>query len=130
MHITEEHLHHMAKRHHATMKKLDGIREKFAGATTKAVGTLETTAGAWLGGTIEGRTDGGALGPLPINLLSGAALIAAGHLNLGGEKYSEHFNNTGNGFVGSWLAAKGYAFGKHWRDSGKLLGGGASAPPP
>jgi len=26
--ITEEHLHHMARRHHATMKKLDGLREK------------------------------------------------------------------------------------------------------
>jgi hypothetical protein len=122
--ITEEHLHHMARRHHATMQKLDGIREKISGYAQKSFGLLETGAGAWAGGMLEGRTGGMSVGPLPVNLLAGAALLVAGYANLGGERYSEHFNNLGNGFIGSYLAATGYAFGKRWKETGKILGGG------
>lgn len=122
--ITEEHLHHMAKRHHATMKKLDGIRDKVAGVTGRLVGTLETGAGAWLGGTIEGRTGGMSVLRIPINLGIGAILLAAGHLELAGDHLSDHLNNLGNGFIGSYVAATGYAFGKRWKDTGKMLGGG------
>ena len=124
MNITEEHLHHMARRHHATMKKLDGMRAKFAGFTSKFVSTVETSAGAWLGGAIEGRTGGASIGPLPINLGVGALLLVGGHTNLAGAQYSEHLNQLGNGFIGSYLAATGYAFGKRWKDTGKILGGG------
>ena len=122
--ITEEHLHHMARRHHATMQKLDGIREKFSGYAQKSFGLLETGAGAWAGGLIEGRFGGAALGPLPINLLAGAGFLIAGYAGLGGEKYSEHFNNLGNGLVASYTSAIGYAFGKRWKETGKMLGGG------
>jgi hypothetical protein len=122
--ITEEHLHHMARRHHATMKKLDGMRDKFAGFASKSFSTLETAAGAWAGGVIEGRTGGAALGPIPVNLGVGALLLVAGHLDLAGDKFSEHFNNIGNGFIGSYLAATGYAFGKRWKDTKQLFGGG------
>ena len=124
--ITEEHLHHMARRHHATMKTLDGLREKFGGITQRAVSTLETGAAAWLGGAIEGRSAGASLGPVPINLGVGALLLVAGHLDLAGEKHSEHLNNVGNGFIGSYLAATGYAFGKRWKETGKILGGGGN----
>jgi len=122
-HITEEHLHHMARRHHATMKQLDGLREKFGGITQRFIGTIETGAGAWLGGTIEGRTSGGTLLKVPINLGVGALLLAAGHLEVAGNQWSEHLNNLGNGFIGSYLAATGYAFGKNWKESGKMFGG-------
>lgn len=122
--ITEEHLHHMARRHHATMKTLDGLREKFGGITQRTVGTLETGAAAWLGGAIEGRTAGAALGPVPINLGVGALMLVAGHLELAGGQWSEHLNNIGNGFIGSYLAATGFAFGKRWRETGKIFGGG------
>jgi len=122
--ITAEHLHHMAKRHHATMKELDGLRAKFSGFTKGFVSTLETGAGAWIGGAIEGKTGGGTVMNVPWNLGAGLVLLAAGHLNLAGEQYSEHLNNVGNGFVGSYVAATGYAFGKRWRETGKLTGGG------
>ena len=122
--ITEEHLHHMARRHHATMKKLDGLREKFAGVTQRFIGTIETGAGAWLGGTIEGRTGGGTVLKIPINLGVGAILLAAGHLDLAGDQWSEHLNNLGNGFVTSYVAATGYAFGKRWKETGKMFGSG------
>lgn len=129
MNITEEHLAHMAKRHHATMKQLDGIREKFAGVTGRFVGTIETLAGAWLGGTIEGRTEGAAIGPLPINLGAGILLIGAGHLDLAGGRWSDDLNNMGNGFIGSYFAATGYAFGKRWKETGKMLGGHSWSQP-
>ena len=124
MHITEEHLHHMARRHHATMQKLDGIREKFAGFTGRFVGTIEVAAGAFIGGALEGKTGGWAVGPLPINLGVGAAFLVLGHANLGDGRWSSDLNNVGNGFVGSYLAATGYAFGKRWKETGKMFGGG------
>lgn len=122
--ITEEHLHHMARRHHATMKKLDGIREKVAGITGRFIGTAETAAGAWIGGAIEGRTAGGTVLRIPINLGVGAILLAVGHLDLVGADWSNHVNNVGNGFIDSYVAATGYAFGKRWRETGKVFGGG------
>src|SRR5262245_9208611 len=122
--ITEEHLHHMARRHHATMKKLDGIREKIGGITGRFVGTLETGAAAWLGGVIEGRTSGGTtILNIPINLTVGAVLLAVGHLDVA-DKYSEHLNNLGNGFRNSWVVATGYSVGKRLKYTGKVLGGG------
>ncbi len=124
MHITEEHLQHMARRHHATMQKLDGIRDKFAGFTGRFVGTIEVAAGSWIGGAIEGRTAGGSIGPLPINLGIGAVFLVVGHLDLQQGKWSADLNNIGNGFIGSYLAATGYAFGKRWKETGKMLGGG------
>jgi hypothetical protein len=121
--ITEEHLHHMARRHHATMKQLDGIREKITGMAGRFVGTIETGAAAWLGGAIEGKTAGLTVLKIPVNLGLGAILLAASHLELAG-KYSEHANHLGNGFIGSYIAATGYAFGKRWKETGKILGGG------
>jgi hypothetical protein len=125
--ITEEHLHHMARRHHATMQKLDTIKASIAGYAQKSFGLMETGFGAWAGGVLEGRTGGMAVGPLPLNLLLGAGFLVAGFASTNSpalEKYSEHFNNLGNGFVGSYLAATGYAFGKRWKETGKVLGGG------
>lgn len=127
--ITVDHIKHMADRHHATMKKLDGLREKVTGYAGHAACTLETAGGAWLGGAIEGRTAGAALGPAPINLLTGLALVGASHL-----KYvdnwgkSDDLNNFGNGFIGSYFAATGYAFGKRWKETGKVLGDGGGHP--
>lgn len=141
-HITEEHLAHMARRHHATMKKLDTLRETVMGASHHAFSLVETGAGAWFGGMIEGKWNGPSVGPLPINLLAGVGFLVAGYAKLGGATYSQHFENFGNGLVSSWAAAIGYAFGKRWRETGKMLGGGghpwahpyengwSSTPPP
>ena len=121
--ITEEHLHHMARRHHATMQKLDGIRGKIAGISGHAFGTLETGLGAWAGGVLEGRTGGLAVGPLPVNLLAGAGMLIVSYTGLA-KGYSEHLGNIGNGFLGSYLAATGYAFGKRGQETKQVFGGG------
>jgi hypothetical protein len=125
-HITEEHLHHMARRHHATMQKLDDLRGQITGYAQKSFGLLETGAGAWAGGLIEGKYGGAALGPLPYNLLAGVGFLIAGYANLGGDTYSKHFENLGNGFIASYTSALGYAFGKRWRETGSAFGGGGS----
>lgn len=121
--FTAEHIRHLADRHHATMKKLDGIRERHSGIAKRVIGTAETAVGAWLGGSIEGRTGGGTVLRIPINLGVGALLLGAGILDLAGP-WSGHLSNLGNGFIGSYVAASGYSFGKRWRETGKILGGG------
>jgi hypothetical protein len=127
--ITEEHLHHMARRHHATMKQLDGIKERIGGILGRSIGTIEYGLASWVGGALEGKSDGGTIPiiKLPWNLGIGLAFLTVGHLELAG-KHSDHLNNFGNGLVGSFVAAEGYAFGKRWRDTGKLFGGGKGSP--
>ena len=151
--ITAEHLQHMARRHRATIKKLDSIKEKIALYRQKSFGLLETGFGSWAGGLLEGRTGGAALGPIPLNLGIGVVLATVGafastaHAAAGAADRArrdktaisdevlsqivavtpdigEHLSNLGNGFIGSYLAATGYAFGKRWRETGKVLGGG------
>ncbi len=125
--ITEEHLHHMARRHHATMRKLDGMQEKLRGYAKGFFSTAEVGAGAWIGGAIEGRTSGGTILNVPLNLGFGAVLLAVGHLNLAGDTYSEHINNLANGLIGSYTAAAGYAFGKRWKETKSVFGGGVGS---
>lgn len=126
-HITEEHLHHMARRHHATMQKLDSMRETITGYAQRGFGLLETGAGAFAGGLLEGKTNGAALGGVvPYNLLGGVAFLVMGYANLGGDTYSKHFENVGNGLIASYTSAIGYKFGKRWAETGQAFGGGGS----
>jgi hypothetical protein len=124
--ITSEHLHHMARRHHATMQKLDGLQATIKTYAQKSYGLLETGGGAWLGGLIEGKFGGAALGPLPYNLLAGVGFLVAANMKVGGDTYAKHFENLGNGLVASYTSALGYSFGKRWRETGKAFGGGGS----
>jgi hypothetical protein len=123
MNITEQHLHHLARRNHATMQKLDAIKGRAAAIGTRLRSTLEMGFGAWAGGLLEGKTGGMAIGPLPINLLGGIALLGFGQLDIT-KGWGDDLSNVGNGLIGSYLAASGYALGKRWRDTGHFLGGG------
>ena len=94
------------------MQKLDGIREKISGLSARAISTIETGVGAWVGGLIEGRTRTGRNPfPAPLNLFMGSALVLMDHVGMGGERYREHYGNFGNGLLGSYLAGIGYRFG-------------------
>ena len=119
----------MARRHHATMQQLDTLREKVMGYAQRSYGVLETGAGAFAGGLLEGKLGGKGLGPLPFNLLAGVGFLVAsnfvdGRTNLGGERLSKHLENFGNGLLASYTTAWGYAFGKRWRETGEAFGGG------
>jgi hypothetical protein len=118
--ITEEHLHHMARRHHATMKQLDAHKERWGGILGRGINTLEYTFASWIGGAIEGKTDGGTLPfiKLPWNLGAGLVLMAAGHW-LSDKAPGQHLSNIGNGLLGSFVAAEGYAFGRRLKGEGK-----------
>jgi hypothetical protein len=129
--IGHEHLHHMAKRLAHTNQKLADIKGKLSGFAERSIDTIEIGAAAWLGGTIEGRTDGAKLPivGLPVNLAIGFGLMVVSHLHLAGEQWSNHVNNLASGFIGSYAAAVGYAFGKSWRETGKIWGGHSLTQP-
>ena len=112
----EQQLRSMAARHHATMKKLDGLREQWAVRKDRFVSTLETGAGAFAAGLVQGRTEGFARDPVtkftlhPLAL--GTTILALGYLDIDARRTDDiiHF---GNGYVASYFAAKGFAFGEH-----------------
>jgi hypothetical protein len=127
--ITEEHLHHLARRHHQTMSKYRELIEKGKVKAQKLLSrsfsTLEMSAGSFAGGLIEGKFRGKEFLNVPVNLLAGGALLVLGHMEIGGSaEWGNRLVNVGNGFVGSWAAAVGYSFGKRWADTGKMFGGG------
>lgn len=131
MNVNEHHVHHLAKRLHEAHGKLDALTGKLSGYAQAALGTVEVSAGAFLGGALEGKTEGGAFfGTVPYNLVAAAALLTVGHMNLAGDDYSEHISNVGSGLLAGWVASKGYAFGKGWHDNGfrGAFGGGGGSP--
>ena len=111
-------LHAMARRHHATMQKLDSLREIWVSRKDRLFGTLETGAGAWIAGMVKGRTEGPALGSFgkfathPLTL--GTALLALGYLDGAGHR-SDDVVAFGNGYVSSFFAAKGFEMGARMR---------------
>lgn len=127
MSIHEQHVHHLAKRLHQAHGKIDQLRAKWSGVAEAALSTVEVSAGAFLGGVVEGKTEGGALfGHIPYNLAAGVVALGVGHY-FNDEEWAGHLGNVGNGLVAGYIASKGYAFGQRWQSTGKLLGGG-SAP--
>lgn len=125
MNYTEAHVHHLAKKAHGFKSRLEEVLGKRASVVERAVSTLEIGAGAWAGGMVEGRTQGGTFLHMPINLLAGLALNAAGYLgeDVFGEQWAPHLNNFGDGFIASWVAAHGFTFGQRWQQTGKFFGG-------
>src|SRR5580765_2905437 len=109
----EQHLHHLARRHHATMQKVVVLQEKITTYTSRAANLIEVGAGAWLGGLMEGRTGGRATVPL----LLGGTLLLIGYVG-----DNDHGVNLGNGLISSYLATAGYEFGQRWQSTGKFLG--------
>jgi hypothetical protein len=114
----EQQLRTMAHRHHATMKKLDGLREAWGSRKDRVVSTLETGLGAWSAGLVRGRTEGTrdpvarfATHPLAL----GTMVLALGYFDFGGARWSDDLIHFGNGYVSSYLAAKGFATGARLR---------------
>ena len=55
MEFTRQHVEHIVGRHHALARKFEALKGKFEGITAGTVETLEVSAGALLGGVIDGR---------------------------------------------------------------------------
>jgi hypothetical protein len=107
----EAHLHQMARRHHATMKKLDGTRERFAGFTRRGISTIEMGAGAWVGGLMDGKLQW----TVSPSLILGINLILLDYIGIS-PRDSAHYGNFGNGFLAGPLARAGYRFGQRMRE--------------
>jgi hypothetical protein len=128
--LTHEHVAHIHKQKESFRKRLEAYKERAKGATTKIVRTLEVTAGAAIGGVIQGKgtkidpTTGKAHGPallhVPIDLGLGLALNLAGYFNVTGDQ-SDHLNNLGDGFIGAYASNLGFHLGEHWRVTGHLF---------
>lgn len=123
-----EHVAHLAKRHHTVSQKLEKLRGKVGSLAEKGIRTIEIAAGAVIGGVIQGRAGGTAhLLGIPVDLVAGVGLHLAGYLDLAGDDWSDHLNNVGDGFLGAFFSDVGHGVGKRWKASGSLV---ASLKPP
>jgi len=127
--IHQEHLHHLAKRNHKLMEALHQAKAKGAKIGKILFGTLEVGLGAYVGGVIHGRTMkhvdpvtgetvGATVGPIPMELAAGAAVLALGHFDILGEEWTPHVDRFGTGLVAAFATNKGYAFGERWKFGG------------
>jgi len=117
------HVHHLAHRAHSLHRRLEALRAKLSGTTARAVRTLEVSAGALVGGVIQGKAgpEGAHVLHVPVDLGLGLALNVLGYFDAAGD-YSEHLNNLGDGFIASYLSNVGFGWGNSWRTTGKLFG--------
>jgi len=122
--LTHEHVQHLAKRNDTLSQKIDKLRGKAARVTKHGVSVLEITAGAALGGVIQGMSknpDGAHIGPVPADLAIGLGLNLAAVLDLAGDEYSPHLGNVGTGFLAAFASDKGFSVGRNKRDSGSFF---------
>ena len=131
MTLTHEHVHHLAQRLHKAHAKIESMEGKLAAVAHHVLDNVEVAGGAWLGGAIEGYWDGKSLGPVPLNLLGGFALVALGTaVPKVPEKVKSHLANLGTGMIASYAAAVGYKVGDNWRRNGFHLWGAHSLSKP
>lgn len=135
MEFTRQHVEHIVGRHHALARKFEALKGKFEGITAGTVETLEVSAGALLGGVIDGRfgsKDKGlpSLMHVPVTLGAGLLLNVAGHFDAAGKQWSAHLCNIGNGLLAAYLSSVGFHFGQNWQARGSLFSKkGAAALP-
>lgn len=117
------HAEEIRAKHQAIVAKYG---KKIATITAKSVEVLEISAGAAIGGVIQGReiakgnVAGAKLLGLPADLAIGLGLEAMGHFDLAGPEWSHHLCNLGAGFIAGYASDWGNAFGKRWVTEGHL----------
>lgn len=131
MQLGREHIKHLHDRAQSLGRKLTAMRDKFSGTTKKVVATIETAAGAGIGGLIQGHagTEGSHLFGIPTDLGGGLALNFLGYFNAAGD-YSEHLNHLGNGLLSSFVSSVTFGWGNAWRETGKFSFTGKPHLPP
>lgn len=126
MEFTRQHVEHIVGRHHALARKFEALKGKFEGITAGTVETLEVSAGALLGGVIDGRFGSKEKGlpslmHIPVTLGAGLALNVLGHFDAAGKQWSQHLCNVGNGLLAAYLSSVGFHFGQSWQARGSLF---------
>lgn len=130
--LTHEHVHHLTKRNDSLAQKVEKLKGRAASLTKHGVHLLEVTAGAALGGMIQGMAKDQAHGPhfmkIPADLGIGVALNLAGALDLAGEEWSGHLANLGTGFLAAYFTDVGHSIGARKRETGSFFPAKGSAP--
>lgn len=135
-HHVHQLLSHTNKEKEHYKRKWHGMVDHLEGLSTTALTLAEVSAGAFIGGAIEGKTKQGTFLHVPINLGAGLGLAFGGvaaHLTGRSEWLSKHLINLGTGMIASYTAAAGYSLGKKWLETGSLWGSlkvAAPAPMP
>lgn len=116
MKMSRADVNRIAGRAEAMRARMTNLRKKAEKVTERAVHTVEVGAGAFAFGVLQGRSqdpEGVRLFGVPIDLLSGITLHAAGFLGLGG-KMSSHLHGFGDGALASYLTTMGRGVGRTW----------------
>ncbi len=130
--LTHEHVQHLTRRNDTLSMKVDKLKGKAASITKQSVHLLEVTAGAALGGVIQGMAKDPTVGPhilkVPVDLGVGIALNLAAALDLAGSEWSSHLGNVGTGFLAAYFSDVGFKIGQHKVQTGSFFGKGATVP--
>jgi hypothetical protein len=131
MAVTEQHLHHIAKRHESLSKRYEGLKAKGAKLTGRLVRSGEVVAGAALAGVLQGMSKnpaGPRIAHVPADLAIGLGLEVVAAFDIFGDEWSHHAGNFGTGFLAAYFTEAGFAVGKRKRDSGTFFAGKVTAP--
>ncbi len=108
-----------ARRAESLKARMANLRKKTEKVTERAVHSLECGASAFGFGVLHGRTggDGVQVVGIPVELIAGVGLHAAGFLGLGG-KASTHLHGFADGALASYATRMGFAIGEKWAGNG------------
>ena len=130
--VSIEHLRHLHNLKEKAQLALAKHKGKISAVAHRALVVGEVGLGAWVGGVLEGKTDGMTVLRVPANLLAGFLAIGASMLDLAGD-HSADVGNFGAGLVASFAASHGHNFGQTWHTAGfsaALHGGSPALPAP
>jgi len=128
MSVTEQHLHHIARRHDSLSKRYESLKAKGAKLTSRIVRSGEVLLGAGVAGVLQGMSkspNGPRIAHVPADLAIGLGLEAVAAFDLFGEEWSHHAGNFGTGFLAAYFTEAGFAVGKRKRDTGRFFGAAA-----
>src|ERR1700729_597379 len=92
MSVTEDHLHHIAKRHDSLSRRYENLKSKGAKLTSRLVRSGEVMLGAAAGGVLQGMSknpQGPHIAHFPADLAIGLGLEAVATFDLFGEEWSK-----------------------------------------
>lgn len=120
MKLTSAQINQGIRRAESLRSRMANLKKKTEKVTERAVHTLEAGASAFGFGVLHGRSadpDGVQLVGIPVELVAGVGLHAAGFLGLGG-KMSSHLHGFADGAIASYATRMGYTLGTKWKESG------------
>lgn len=103
--------------------RITSLNEKAGEKIEGVVKTLEIQGAAFIMGAVQGAwydpnkadAPGAHIGPVPVEAAVGGALLLAGLFGVGGDKWSTHVLNLGNGCLAAYSSNLGRGWGYKFR---------------